>query len=590
MIPEETKPKESTPEKKRADAQKSESERIQVAIFSSLRHKLRTPLNAIIGYCEMLLEDAADSGEDTFILDLGKIHSFGKQILYQVNELLDSKKIESGQMETDLGIIGENLRRETSEPLNAIIEYCNSLIAKAESLNLVDYISDLKRIRSSSEQFLSIINSMIKPSVTEKENKETETKISVTSSLIPEISKTVSQRGEDIIRAKESTNTLLVVDDNEDNRRVLSRHLERQGHKVLVAENGRQALEMIKKQKFDLLLLDIMMPEMNGFQVLQYLKSKYTWRHIPVIMISALDDMESVVKCIEMGAEDYLPKPFDPVLLKARISACLEKKRLREKEIAYLVQIKEILGKLNNELAQAADYVKTLLPKPITEGIIRTDWRFIPSTSLGGDSFGYHWLDDDNFAIYLLDVSGHGVGAALLSISVINVLRSHTLPGTDFRKPDQVLSALNNTFPMEQHNNMYFSIWYGVFNKLSRNLEYASAGHPPALLFTDASSGKFQLEELRTQNLFIGCLPNLNFKKGICKVEGPSRLYIFSDGVYEITKEDGKVWEFEEFVEFMVQTTVKNRSVIESLLKYVQELSKTKTLDDDFSIMEVIFK
>jgi len=129
---------------------------------------------------------------------------------------------------------------------------------------------------------------------------------------------------------------LLVVDDNEVNRRILSGRLAAEGHTVRVAANGCQALEMLRNNTFDLVLLDIMMPEINGYEVLENLKHDDTLRHIPVIMISALNELASVVKCIEMGAEDYLFKPFEPVLLKARIGASLDKKRLRDQEIAYL--------------------------------------------------------------------------------------------------------------------------------------------------------------------------------------------------------------------------------------------------------------
>ncbi|NJR74641.1 MAG: response regulator [Scytonema sp. CRU_2_7] len=139
---------------------------------------------------------------------------------------------------------------------------------------------------------------------------------------------------------------ILVVDDNEANRDVLGRRLERQGHQVTMAENGRQALEKIRQQVPDLVLLDVMMPEMDGYQTLEALKSDKLLRHIPVIMITALDQIESLVKCIDMGAEDYLPKPFDPVILRARIDACLEKKLLRDQEIEYLLQV--------NYLTQAA--------------------------------------------------------------------------------------------------------------------------------------------------------------------------------------------------------------------------------------------
>ena len=132
---------------------------------------------------------------------------------------------------------------------------------------------------------------------------------------------------------------ILVVDDYVVNRMQLKHSLERQGHTVTLAENGRQALEMLDVGGFDLVLLDIVMPEMDGFEVLARLKADPVRRDLPVIVISALDEMDSVVRCIGMGAEDFLPKPFDPLLLRARLGACLEKKRLRDQEVEYLHQV-----------------------------------------------------------------------------------------------------------------------------------------------------------------------------------------------------------------------------------------------------------
>jgi CheY-like chemotaxis protein len=149
---------------------------------------------------------------------------------------------------------------------------------------------------------------------------------------------------------------LLVVDDNEDNRFTLTERLSREGYKdVSCAREGREALELLRARSFDLVLLDIAMPEMNGFQVLEQLKADTTLRHIPIIMISAIDDIESVARCIRLGAEDYLPKPFNPVLLRARVSACLEKKQLRDQAAAYTLQIE-------SEKRRADDLLYAMLP------------------------------------------------------------------------------------------------------------------------------------------------------------------------------------------------------------------------------------
>ena len=159
---------------------------------------------------------------------------------------------------------------------------------------------------------------------------------------------------------KPEQSRVLVVDDNEANRDLLARRVRRQGHAVTLAEDGVQALELIRQEPFDLVLLDIMMPHMNGYQVLEHLKTDPTLRHIPVIVISALDDINSVVECIELGAEDYLPKPFNAVLLTARINNCLEKKRLRDQEQFYLEQ-------LHTEKERSEQLLLSILPKPIIE-------------------------------------------------------------------------------------------------------------------------------------------------------------------------------------------------------------------------------
>ena len=170
--------------------------------------------------------------------------------------------------------------------------------------------------------------------------------------------KTPQLKKRSVVREKAETGKILVVDDNESNRNMLSRRLERQGHTTRLAENGIKALEKLRKEDFDLVLLDVMMPEMDGYEVLERLHNDDKLRGLPVIMISALDQLDTVVRCIELGAEDYLPKPFNPVVLRARIGACLEKKRLRDRERAYI-------KKLRIEQERSDQLLLNILPRPI---------------------------------------------------------------------------------------------------------------------------------------------------------------------------------------------------------------------------------
>jgi DNA-binding response OmpR family regulator len=344
------------------------TERTQRAFLANLRHELRTPLNAIIGYSEMLLEDAEDEGLENFIPDLQKIHTAGKQLLTLVNDILDPAKIEAGDLDLDPETFCANLDYKLRIPLNAIVGYTEMLLEDAEDEGQEDFIPDLWKIHAAAKRFLVVVNDIVNFSESEAGEMDAGPETATTSSIIRDLMITIRPPAEgDADSAPTDWGYLLVVDDNEMNRDTLSRHLERQGHTVAVADSGRQALEMVKTHAFDLVLLDIMMPEMNGYQVLQRLKSDEAWRDIPVIMISALDEIDSVVRCIEMGAEDYLPKPFDPVLLRARISASLEKKRLRDQEVEYLRNVARVTD------AAAAVEAETFDPDSLADVAARPD-------------------------------------------------------------------------------------------------------------------------------------------------------------------------------------------------------------------------
>ena len=249
-----------------------------------------------------------------------------------------------------------------------------------------------------------------------------------------------------------------------------------------------KAIELANQLAPTVILQDLVMPEIDGLTLVKFFRANPQTREIPMIVLSTKEEPIIKAEAFAVGANDYLVKLPDKLEMIARI---------RYHSKGYIAQLQrneayrklaESQKQLADEVAQAAKYVCSLLPEPIGSGPVRVDWRFVPSTQLGGDSFGYHWLDDDHFAVYLLDVSGHGVGASLLSVSALNVLRSQSLPNTDFHNPAQVLDRLSETFVMEQHDNRYFTIWYGVFSKKTRELTYAGGGHPPALLLGASDS------------------------------------------------------------------------------------------------------
>ena len=234
------------------------------------------------------------------------------------------------------------LRHELRTPLNHIIGYSELLLEEARDSQLEPFTGDLQKIHTAAKTLLGMLNALLdSPTLTAASPSPAPQPAGALSWLPDEDVDT-----EAVTADREATallpGHLLVVDDNETNREMLSRRLRHQGYRVSMAEDGRRALQAVREQPVDLVLLDVLMPEMDGYETLKRLKADASLRDIPAIMISALDEIQSVVRCIEHGAEDYLPKPFNPVLLRARIGACLEKKRLRDQEVLYLQDVSRV--------------------------------------------------------------------------------------------------------------------------------------------------------------------------------------------------------------------------------------------------------
>jgi serine phosphatase RsbU (regulator of sigma subunit) len=236
---------------------------------------------------------------------------------------------------------------------------------------------------------------------------------------------------------------------------------------------------------------------------------------------------------------------------------------------------------MNAELAEAASYVQAVLPAK-TAKPVSTDWRFITSSRLGGDSFGYRWLDEERFAIYLLDVCGHGVGAALLSVTVVNVLANSSLPDTDFTDPAAVLSALNRAFPMERYNEMFFTAWYGVYNLREGTIRHACGGHPPAFLI--AQDGSAQC--LGAKGSVLGAFPEALYETAETVVGQGSLLYLFSDGTYEITRPDGSMVTHAEFCEILRGAAGDS---LEEIVRTMASIQGSERFVDDFSLVKFRF-
>jgi len=385
---------------------------------------------------------------------------------------------------------------------------------------------------------------------------------------------------------------ILIVDDDQFNREMMTRHLERQGHRVTAADSGRTALEALETAPFDIVLLDVMMPGMNGFQFLEALHGDPDLRDVSVIVVSSLEDTDSMARCIELGAEDYLPRDFEPVILKARIDNLLEKKEYKRQNDVALERLVDTQRRLAAELREGASYVRGLLPKGLDWRGVAADWVFIPSLSLGGDCFSYQQIDDDRLAMFLIDVSGHGIEAALLSVSIMNVLKSLSLRGVDYGSPASVLSRLNQSFRMEDQNDLYFTIWYGVYDAAGRSLTYSGGGCPPAMLYGPEGGGT----ELSGNGPVIGVDVDAVFDEFRTPVKPGSNLFLFSDGLYEVRTREGELMEWDDFLVLLsaqhaeCARTSSCLSPASRIVESVRAQAKSEVFNDDVSVVEFAFR
>jgi adenylate cyclase len=315
------------------------------AALAHLRHELRTPLNHIIGYSELLLDELGDGDPLAMAPGLREIHSDAHEVLTRVNDFLAPTRVESGPI--DLGRLPE----EMTGPLERIVRAGDLLAERARQGAAESLLPDLGRITAAAHRLRSMLADGVDSPAHEPAGPAAQPVPAAEREMPPP---------EGAVEGEGAGATLLVVDDNDENRGMLARRLARLGYRLRTAAGGREALALLAKEDVDLVLLDVMMPDIDGYEVLRRIKEDERLRHIPVLMISALDELDSVVRCIELGADDYLPKPFDPVLLRARIGACVEKKRLRDQEARHRAELADWNRTLQQRVAEQVTQMEKL--------------------------------------------------------------------------------------------------------------------------------------------------------------------------------------------------------------------------------------
>jgi sigma-B regulation protein RsbU (phosphoserine phosphatase) len=562
----------------------------QLALISHLRHELRTPINAIIGYSEMLLEDQETEGKLTTIALLGQIHGCGGELLSLINQHLDATKIHTDDIHQVLSILSETLPLELEPPLKRAIAVCEQLLGQVTE----ELTSDLGKIYAAAQSLLAAIGDL---NTIAKDYLQLQTIQTGEPQLLPTAREPaeIKLAKDNKTKLKDQSGNILVVDDNESNRDLLSRHIQAQGYTVATAANGWEAIQMIQTGDYDLLLLDILMPEMNGYQVLQWLRENQ-FRHIRAIAISALDEIDSVVKCIEMGAEDYLTKPFNSTLLRARIEACLEKKRLRDREVEYLEKLAQanqeitILNnrlqaenlRLSTELEITRKLQQMILPKDNElsqiEGLEIAGYME-PADEVGGDYYDV-LQTNGRIKIGIGDVTGHGLESGVLMIMIQTAVR--TLMENNETDPKKFLETLNRT----------------IYN----NVQRMSSNKNLTLSLVDYHNGKIDLSGQHEEIIVVranGTLERidtidlgfpLGLEESIVDFVAQTQIHLnsgdvvvlYTDGITEAENSSGLQYGIERLCSVVKQNCHKSaREIRQKVIQDVrQHIGQTKVYDD----------
>jgi sigma-B regulation protein RsbU (phosphoserine phosphatase) len=333
---------------------------------------------------------------------------------------------------------------------------------------------------------------------------------------------------------------ILVVDDNDDNLYTLKLHLDLEGYtEIETARDGEEAIARLKTGAFDLVLLDVMMPKVDGFQVLAWLKDQARLRDLPVIMISALTEMNSMARCIELGAVDYLLKPFNPVLLKARLGATLEKKRLRDEIDAHLARLQEELDAARR-LQMAM--VPQSFPPPSQEFPIDLCASMEPAREVGGDLYDFFITEDGMLCFLVGDVSGKGMAAALFMARTKSLIRI----ATDLMRsregpsaaPAEIIARVNRELCQNNGDMMFVTLFFAMLRPSNGEVEFCNAGHNAPYRLN--GQGLAAIEG--GKGIILGVRPDAVYVTGRTSLAPGESIYVFTDGVTEAANLEGELF------------------------------------------------
>ena len=458
--------------------------------------------------------------------DAERIHSAVLLLNELTEQLSNRQRIEVNINSESAQSILKTIRHDLRTPINAIKGYGEIVLEDLGHVGDADVQEELNNLLAQSEVVIATIGKL-----QEEPNSNVQVMTAGNFKILNINSRSSATIG----------GSILVVDDIESNRSLLQRHLQHQGHVVSCAEDGVQALSMLSIKSFDLVLLDMLMPGMDGYEVLKRIKADEHLRDTPVIVVSALDEMESVINCIEAGAEDYLPKPFDPTLLKARIGTGLEKKRLRD-------ETKKLVKRLEGELDEAKLAQLRMVPHEFPEATLRQPYSVYgymqPAREVGGDFYDFYSMGEDHVWFLVGDVSDKGVASGMFMARAVALVR--LIPAQIFEYadamllPHEVLERLNRELCVFNDEMTFVTLLLARLNVRTGELCISNAGHPaPCVL----SAGQEVRELDANRGRPLGIRTDSCYQTSSSQLTPLQMLFFYTDGVTDAQNIAGEKYE-----------------------------------------------
>lgn len=567
-------------------------------VLSLLRHELRTPVNGILGYGEIILDDlesdASLAANQTIINALNSLQICGQKVLNSVNTYLVISPELIQNCEIDLIQAIHLLTQEIVPIIDHVFESCQTLHSEKQ----LQAAADIEKIETSTKNLKKIIDLIAQSNLNSAE--DIIYLLGDKNKPLKNVQIQDSQNSRLASDAEQKFGIILIVDDVENNRILFSRQLQRQGYQIDTAVDGYQALEKLSCGEYDLVLLDYMMPGLNGFEVLSRLKSDPKLQHIPVIMISANDEIDQVIRCIEIGAEDYLPKPLNSTLLRARITSTLDKKQLRDRERDNLRQVELLSTKMTKELEMGRQMQLNFLPRELVQ---HPSWQFSaffkPARQVAGDFYDLFELTENRVGIVIADVCDKGVGAALFMALFRSLIRifsfqiqmghratfapcSDSLSDLPILKPEQILAAiaLTNDYVAIHHGDlsMFATLFFGILDLNTGELAYINGGHEPLIIIS--SDGKIK-EHLKATGPAVGIMPQITFRTANTQIEPGETLIGYTDGVSEARDQDGKFFSKDQLCQIIQKPFNSGSGLIEMIkVSVLSHIDLAEQFDD----------